>query len=1428
MKMTWKAILLALCLMWLPTLALAATYSEGDFTFTLSNGTATITDYTGSDTVIVVPDELGDTPVVFINASAFNGNDDITSITLPACLKTLDTYQFSDCTGLTEVVFTGTNLTYIPKHAFAGCSSLENIVIPEGVTSIGEYAFYDCSSLESIVIPEGVKTISSYAFQNCSSLESITFPSTLTAIGSYAFRLTSSLGSVTIPTTTSLTINNCAFMQSGLTSFTCNADNIYFSNNIFEACPRLKTASIQASVSAEMDGNLFRDCTALTSATLPSTLTRLPGSTFNGCTALKSFTFPDAMTVIGSYAFAGCTSLDFGSAYWPAQLEEIEYNAFQGCTSLTCFAMSSRTSLKTIGNYAFEGCTALTTVNFSGNSSITSIGDSAFADCTSLSELCLGYNSIKSIGSCAFLGCTSLTKINSSILGGTSLTTVGSGCFAESGIVEASFPQSLTAIASNMFGNCKNLKYVKLNDGMTSIGGFAFNGCTALCDFYMPDSIKGIGNYAFQNCTALCSALGSNSYGKIKLPSSLTSLGEGAFKNAYCGGLTVPAGVTMLYAETFNGITPTNSFIHLPDNITSISSTALTSTLQITATPGSKTAAALKRANLTYIGDYAQAGNTYLYQYYLGNTLTKCLWSNPNKPSSSVTIHEVTDAIGANAFVGNTNLDNIHFGPNIASADASAFTDCTAYLHAPASSTTAVTLAKLGLITYDNYFGLSYTLSGNTITGVTAVNFCLMPADMVVPDTVTALGVGLFTDTPSLETVTIPDSVTTIPDDAIPSHVVIKSSATAYARTWAGEKGYTWEHDKHVPTTLAAVESTCDKDGLTEGSWCPECGTIFTAQTVVPAYGHTPVTDAAAEPNCTEDGLTEGSHCETCGDVLVAQELLPALGHTEATIPGFESSCTEDGLTDCIFCEVCGETLQEAETIPSPGHTSVVVVKAAEPTCTEDGRTQGTDCSVCGTPMTVSEVIPATGHTPVFGTAIDASCTEDGLTAGSTCSVCTDVLEAQAVIPALGHKEVTLPGYAQTDHDAGLTDGVACERCGETLVEQTVIPANFTYSCTTITAYNGTATNVVIPSDATALSDTLFKNNTTITSVTVPDSVTALGTQTFFGCTGLTDLYLPDGLTSIGAQTLYKVTAKIHVSADSATAVALSYRSCSFVAEDGLALRYRVTSATGTPTAVWVTGYHGSATEVVIPEAVCDTPVTQIQASAFENQTQLVSVTIPASVTSIASDAFKYCASTLVIRSSADAYARTWCSTNLYNWEHDVHTPVTIPAVPATCTATGLTEGSQCSGCGKILTACEETPMISHTMAIAAFTAATRDTDGMIGAYACTVCGLTEREEQTISHSCVMQLPASLTQIGTEAFIGVNAQQINVPAGVTTLSDRAFADCSALQLVILPDSITAIADTAFEGSAQVILCCSASQTYVQEWAEANGILCVTK
>ena len=84
----------------------------------------------------------------------------------------------------------------IGSFAFAGCSALTSVEIPNSVTCFRSLAFEGCSGLTSIVIPNSVTDIFNQVFSGCSGLTSVVIPNSVTSIGDAVFSGCSSLTSL--------------------------------------------------------------------------------------------------------------------------------------------------------------------------------------------------------------------------------------------------------------------------------------------------------------------------------------------------------------------------------------------------------------------------------------------------------------------------------------------------------------------------------------------------------------------------------------------------------------------------------------------------------------------------------------------------------------------------------------------------------------------------------------------------------------------------------------------------------------------------------------------------------------------------------------------------------------------------------------------------------------------------------------------------------------------------------------------------------------------------------------------------------------------------------------------------------------------------------------------------------------------------------
>lgn len=170
------------------TVYAADSYFELDgFAFSIdSEGKATIRQYNGDDTDVVIPDKLLNAPVVSIGDYAFYGSD-ITSVSFDGVthLESIGVCAFYDCNALSEVSLPAdVALSY---GSFQSCAALEKLSVSDGIDTIPEQCFYDCSSLTDIDLPDSVTTIEIRAFGECDSIRYLYLSDAVEQIGDYAF-----------------------------------------------------------------------------------------------------------------------------------------------------------------------------------------------------------------------------------------------------------------------------------------------------------------------------------------------------------------------------------------------------------------------------------------------------------------------------------------------------------------------------------------------------------------------------------------------------------------------------------------------------------------------------------------------------------------------------------------------------------------------------------------------------------------------------------------------------------------------------------------------------------------------------------------------------------------------------------------------------------------------------------------------------------------------------------------------------------------------------------------------------------------------------------------------------------------------------------------------------------------------------------------
>ena len=390
------------------------------------------------------------------------------------------------------------------------------------MTSIGRYAFAHCTGLTNIVLPESVEIIDENAFRGCENLTSVTIPANIEIV-----KLSDN---ETMPSSKSLEeiFRNCNIITIGekiqVEQELSDENHIvipkYYKDWIggigYSKCPDIETFVVK-------EGNKKYDsrdnCNAVintqenelvvggSKSVIPNTVTKIGEDAFMGRKSLKEIVIPESVKTIGNYAFEGCTGLT--SIVIPESVETIGNEVFEGCTGLTSIVISN--SVKSIGRRAFGNCTGLPNVVLPSGLETGHIGrgdGGTFEGCTGLQEVTINsdwlYDYVpndhfKGPGIHApFMNCTGITAIHLSP--SVKRLTGFTGC---KGLKELVIPNTVNSIGNYAFKDCKGLKSIVIPESVMLIGESAFEDCKRLKEVTILGSVKKMENSVFAGCNVI-------------------------------------------------------------------------------------------------------------------------------------------------------------------------------------------------------------------------------------------------------------------------------------------------------------------------------------------------------------------------------------------------------------------------------------------------------------------------------------------------------------------------------------------------------------------------------------------------------------------------------------------------------------------------------------------------------------------------------------------------------------------------------------------------------------------------------------------------------------------------------------------------------------------------------------------------------------
>lgn len=272
--------------------------------------------------------------IIRLDLTNWNWNTQMGATFTVTVAAATNTFDFNLTTG-TITKYNGTDTVVVIPSKINGVT----------VTTIGTDAFLGLN-ITSVTIPDSVTEIGANAFAGCTNLTSVTY-------GGDWSKLTIQSGNPAVEDAVNAQLFDFAFTP----------DNT-------AVIVRYKGTAADVTIPSRYKGKpvtmidhaAFYN-SAVTSVTIPDSVTSIRDNAFVFCSQLTNISIPNSVTAIGSFAFDGCTKLE--SITLPSSLSTIQSYAFYNCGNLKTIRIP--VSVTSIGNFAFDGCPSSMTVTYSGS-----------------------------------------------------------------------------------------------------------------------------------------------------------------------------------------------------------------------------------------------------------------------------------------------------------------------------------------------------------------------------------------------------------------------------------------------------------------------------------------------------------------------------------------------------------------------------------------------------------------------------------------------------------------------------------------------------------------------------------------------------------------------------------------------------------------------------------------------------------------------------------------------------------------------------------------------------------------------------------------------------------------------------------------------------------------------------------------------------
>lgn len=369
------------------------------FTYTEnSDGSLSITGYTGITPNLAIPSEINGKPVTSL--TEMEKNNFVANVLIPDSITQITGNPFAKFSALKSVTIRENHPQYIVDDGILYSKDKNEIIcypagrakdsfaIPGTVKTIGKEAFYGNDALKQLTLPEGLAKIGDNAFFGVDSVKSIRLPASITYIGSNPFYGMSDLEEIEVAGDN----KRYGVNQGALYDQEQNVLIVFPHNKVVDSF------DFQEGITAIGD-NAFGWNSSTCTITFPDTITYIGDGAFFDCASMKFTNIPSSVEYIGPTAFASCvfdtitipgTVKSMGnSCFNSAKLNgvtiengvtQLPLGMFVACDGLT--SMTLPESIESIGNFAFRKCENLEWINIPA--AVKDIGESTFEDDTKL------------------------------------------------------------------------------------------------------------------------------------------------------------------------------------------------------------------------------------------------------------------------------------------------------------------------------------------------------------------------------------------------------------------------------------------------------------------------------------------------------------------------------------------------------------------------------------------------------------------------------------------------------------------------------------------------------------------------------------------------------------------------------------------------------------------------------------------------------------------------------------------------------------------------------------------------------------------------------------------------------------------------------------------------------------------------------------